>query len=362
MTIVFIASSVSIHSARWIKFFANNWKTKIVWITSSKPNNETNQEFSELKQKVKIYNTNNLRDSIRTIKFLLLGKYSLVHIHYLGWHSLWSLLIMPTRKLILTPWGSDLLVNKSGLKDFWLRLLFKKSDYVICDSQRLKNSSISLGADKNNFLISMFGIDTNLYKKKRAIFSKNKKLIIGSNRKLEIIYDVKTFIKAAEIICKKYKNIDFLIAGDGSLESPYKKYIKNANLEKRIIFRGLLNREQMLDFYNNVDIYISTSLSDGGLSSSIAEAMAFERVVIATNNSDNKLWIKNKKNGYLFKNSNDKELVRIIEEILNNKKENLLIASSARKIIEKKYSYEKEMDKVHSIYNLLYKSRKTNNF
>ena len=52
----------------------------------------------------------------------------------------------------------------------------------------------------------------------------------------------------------------------------------------------------MLDFYNDLDIYVSTSLSDGGLSSSIAEAMAFERIVIATNNSDNKKWIKHERN------------------------------------------------------------------
>ena len=30
---------------------------------------------------------------------------------------------------------------------------------------------------------------------------------------------------------------------------------------------------------------------------SIAEAMSFERVVIAANNSDNSLWIKDHKNG-----------------------------------------------------------------
>ena len=48
----------------------------------------------------------------------------------------------------------------------------------------------------------------------------------------------------------------------------------------------------MHDFYNKIDIFVSTSLSDGGLSSSIAEAMSFERVVVATNNSDNSLWIK----------------------------------------------------------------------
>lgn len=350
MNIIFIASSISIHSSRWIEYFSNDPKNKIVWITSSNPNKETYKEVKKLKQKVKIFNTKNFLDFIRTIKFLLFGKYTLVHIHYLGWHSLWSLLIFPNKKLILTPWGSDLLTHKSYLQRIWLRFLIKKSNFIICDSQRLKNASIKLGAKKNNFLISMFGIDTNLYKKTRNIFSKNKKIIIGSNRKLEFIYDVKTFILAAKKVCKKYKNIDFLIAGNGSLLLTYKKYIKRANLEKRVIFKGLLNKKEMLDFYNDLDIYVSTSLSDGGLSSSIAEAMAFERIVIATNNSDNKKWIKHERNGYLFKNKDYDELARLIEQILKNKKQNMLLANSSRKIIKEKYSYEKEMNKVLSIY------------
>ena len=50
-------------------------------------------------------------------------------------------------------------------------------------------------------MISMFGVDTDLYKKSRNIFSKE--LFVGSNRNLEKIYDVKTLLKAAELICEK---------------------------------------------------------------------------------------------------------------------------------------------------------------
>ena len=54
MNIIFIASSISIHSTRWIKYFANDPQNKIVWITSSNPNKETYKEVKKLKQKVKI--------------------------------------------------------------------------------------------------------------------------------------------------------------------------------------------------------------------------------------------------------------------------------------------------------------------
>ena len=348
LRIIYIASAKSIHSARWIKFFSSS--NNIIWITNAEPSKETIKEFNYLKKKTTILNAKKLKDLFKILKLLLFEKYSLIHIHYLGWHSLLTLLTRPSSNLILTPWGSDLLVNNSLFKKIWLIFLFKKAKYTICDSERLKNTAIKLGAKKNKILISMFGIDTNSYKAQRSVFSDEKKIVIGSNRKFEKIYDVLTLLKTAKSICENRDDILFLIAGDGSLKLELKKYVLREKLSNKIIFLGLLNKEEMHDFYNKIDIFVSTSLSDGGLSSSIAEAMSFERVVIATNNSDNSLWIKDHKNGYLFENKDSVKLRKIIELVLKNKNKNVLVGKSARKVIELNYSYKKEMMKVNEIY------------
>lgn len=352
MKIIYIASSKSIHSARWIKFFALNNNKSIIWINTSNPNKETINEFNELKNLVKIYNLKNGIDFIKIIFTLLFRKYNLIHIHYLGWHSLLSLFIRPKSNLILTPWGSDLLINNYGLKKIWLFFLFKRAKYIICDSKRLKKASIKLGANIQQISVLMFGIDTEIYKSSRKIFSDKNKIIVGSNRKLEAIYDVKTFLLAAKILCKKRNDIKFLIAGEGTLRSEIDKFINKEKLKDKVHLLGLLNKEEMLDFYNRIDIYVSTSLSDGGLSSSTAEAMSFERIIIISNNSDNKLWIKNNINGYLFRNKNHLELVKIIEKVIKNKKDIKHLTLSSRNIIEEKFSYEKEMKKVEKIYRL----------
>ena len=170
MTIIYIASSKSIHSARWIKFFALNNSSRIIWINTSNPNKETINEFNELKNLVKIYTLKNGLDFIKIIFTLLFRKYNLIHIHYLGWHTLLSLFIRPNSNLILTPWGSDLLINNFGLKKLWLIFLFKRAKYVICDSNRLKKASIKLGAKIQRISVLMFGIDTNIYKSSSTKF------------------------------------------------------------------------------------------------------------------------------------------------------------------------------------------------
>ena len=352
MKIIYIASAKSIHSARWIKFFVINSGIEVIWINTSKPNSENINEFNELNSLIKIYNSQNILDFFKMILILLFEKKNIIHLHYLGWHSLLSIFIGPKNNLILTPWGSDLLQKDSTLKKIWFSYLFRKAKYIICDSNRLKNASLKYGAKKEIISVLMFGIDTNIYKKSRLIFSNNNEIIIGSNRKLEKIYDLNTLLLAAKILCKKRKDIKFLIAGDGSLKTKIVSFIVNSKLQNRIKLLGLLNKREMLDFYNSIDIYISTSLSDGGLSSSTAEAMSFERLIIITDNSDNKLWVKNGQNGYLFKNKDYKNLAKIIEGILKNKEKNMKLATSARTIIKEKYNYTTEMNKVKNIYEI----------
>jgi glycosyltransferase involved in cell wall biosynthesis len=349
LNIVFIASAASIHSIRWVNYFVNK-KNKITLISLVKPSHVTQNELNKLEKNIQIYYLNNLINLLKIFIFLKSGKYSLVHIHYLGWHSLLSLFINSKSKLIITPWGSDLSQEINFFKKIWLKILFRKSNFLICDSKRLVKKSIEFGFNNKNFMISMFGVDTDLYKKSRDIFSLKGNYAVGSNRNLEKIYDVKTLLKAAELICRIRNDISFYIAGNGLLKENYTKFVKQKNLTANIKFLGQLNKKEMLDFYNKIDIYISTSLSDGGLASSIAEAMSFERLIIISNNSDNKIWIKNNINGFLFNSGDYKSLSKLIIDSVKFKEKSIQISKLSRDLIINKNSYQKEMKKVENKY------------
>ena len=227
MRIVFIASANSVHSIRWIKYFSSNEDNKIIWISTKKPNHETIEDYKKLNKNIYKYIFNNLQNSISILKELLFIRNSLVHIHYLGWHSLFLIFIHKSNKIVSTPWGSDLLLNKNKLKNIWFNYLFSRTNLVICDSKRLADLSAKFGAPQTIIKTCNFGIDINIYKKKKHIFPSNKKVVIGSNRRLEKIYDIETFINAAFILNKNMRNISFLIAGDGSLRDDlYKKAIE----------------------------------------------------------------------------------------------------------------------------------------
>lgn len=361
MKIIFIASAASIHSLRWIKFFSIQQNYEIEWITIASPTHQTEREYEILKNKISIHHFKTFKGAYKTIKSLLNIKNKLIHIHYIGWHSLLLLFLNKfNSKIILTPWGSDILSKNFGFKRMWLKYIFTKSSYIICDSERLKKESIKLGANKKNILISMFGVDINEFKSSRKIFSDFPNIFIGSNRRLDTVYDVKTFIKSAKIICRKRKNINFLVAGDGPLIEEYKRYVCENKLQSNVKFLGSLNQSEMINFYNKLDIYVSTSLSDGGLSSSIAEAMSSKRIVLTTKNADNLYWIREEENGFLFNEGNSIDLAERIEKIisLRDKEKIYSIARKARELIKNKYSYLKEMKKTDFIYKKLLESSK----
>ena len=76
-----------------------------------------------------------------------------------------------------------MLKNKYFFKKIFLALT-RKANYL-CDSDRLAKESIKMGMKKERIQISMFGVDSDIYKKTRTIFNNKIKFFVGSNRKLK---------------------------------------------------------------------------------------------------------------------------------------------------------------------------------
>ena len=110
---------------------------------------------------------------------------------------------------------------------------------------------------------------------------------------------------------------------------------------------GHLNKDELKILYKKCYAYISASIHDAGISTSIAEAMASGAKCIVANNSDNSFWIENNNNGFLFENRNSEDLfnkIQMIEKI--NKLQ--LVELTQKRLINNKY--ENEMNKMEKIY------------
>jgi glycosyltransferase involved in cell wall biosynthesis len=361
--ILFIASLNSIHTLRWINFFLKlNYEVSVISLKKK----DKSYQFSN---KVNLYIYEKFENNFLNILYCLFSVFikrkffslhDIIHIHYIGFNALVSL-FLKNKNLVLSPWGSDIKINRTNLlKKFFLKIIFKKSKVIITDSKEIKKLIIEMfGNIRGIFHIINFGVDTKLFSKKKYNLDLEKKLNIQncrnylkiiSLRNHEKIYDIKTLIYSIKKLYNYNKKIKCLIYGAGSETENLKKLTYDLELENIINFKGKYVQEELPFIFSLVDCYVSTSLSDGGLSSSTAEAMACEVVAISSNNSENNLWIEHGKSGFLFKNGNVNELFKILRNINNfNLAE---IGKHGRKIILKDYDYNREMNKVNDIYKL----------
>ncbi len=368
LTICFLGSAESIHMLKWVKYFSvKGHDVHLISYASLLKNYDLGDiKFYFIKKifptKIWPFNTLlNLPLTLITVKKLIEKiKPNIVHAHYAtSYGSIGALLGF--HPFIITAWGSDILLTpqKFPPSKWAIRYNLKKADLITCDAEHMREAMVILGADSRKIKIINFGVDTQKFspggksewlQKKLGIF--NSPTII-SLRVLEPVYDVRTLIKAAPLIIKEISQVKFIIAGDGSEKEKLKNLAKSLEISESIRFVGWISSEELPLYLRAADVYVSTSLSDAGLSSSTAEAMARGLPVVITDFGDNKEWVKDKENGFLVPLKNPEILAEKIIYLLKNKEIGKKFGERNRKIIEERNNYYKEMAKMEEIYKKL---------
>jgi glycosyltransferase involved in cell wall biosynthesis len=371
MKIAYLAAANSIHSIRWIKFFVARGYD-ITWITLAPPNKDAEELIKTGGNKISFHE---IRPSpladvngqlailhlplaiLRTKRILKKERPDILHIHSAGTYGLVGALtgFHPT---IVTPWGSDILLN-TGLRERLVSYVIKYADYFTCDGENTREKLITLGASANKIELIRFGVDIEKFSPKGGSAlgeepnDPYKPVTIISLRTLIPIYDIETLIKAAKIVLKEAGNVSFVIAGDGDQKPYLQELAKELGIDAFIKFVGRYSPDTLPKMFEESDIYVSTALSDSGLSASTAEAMAAGLPTIVSDSGDNRMWIDENKGGFVFACKDEKALAQKLLELIKNSEMRASFGAYNRKIIEEKNNYYREMAKTEEIYKRL---------
>jgi glycosyltransferase involved in cell wall biosynthesis len=154
-------------------------------------------------------------------------------------------------------------------------------------------------------------------------------------------------------VLKEAPETKFVIAGKGSEEKKLKELAKSLGVEDNVKFVGFIRNDELPQYLNTVDVYVSTSLSDAGIAASTAEAMACGLPVVITDVADNKKWVEDGVNGFLVPIKDPKSLAERIIYLLRNEDVRKRFGKINREIIEERNNYYKEMEKMEDIYKEL---------
>jgi len=176
-------------------------------------------------------------------------------------------------------------------------------------------------------------------------------LYVGSIIELEgLSFVIEAVSKAPD------RDYSLTIVGDGKLLGELKLLVSNLNLDN-VNFIGKVKPEEVSDYYITNDVVINYR-KDEPVAHTVTplkplEAMAFKRLVVASNVGGMKELISNNVTGVLVAPNNPGELLTTLELIRNNSKKYKKIAASGQAFVASEKSWISNAEKYKQIYTTL---------
>lgn len=232
------------------------------------------------------------------------------------------------------------------------RFLFKKvvTD-IIANSEEtkrtiLRNNSNLFPADKIRVIYN--GLDIERYDNAQIIKTfprKGDEMIIGNLARFVRQKGQHYLVELAALLKKRNIPVRLLIGGEGPLKNSIETLAKEANADDIMEFTGFI--EDVKGFMSSIDVFFLSSLWEG-FGYVIAEAMYFEKPVIAFDLSSNPELIRDGENGYLIRPGDIESVAGRIELLQKNREIIINLGKAAKESIVKNFTLAKTLDEVYS--------------
>ncbi len=371
MRICFVADAADIHTQRWAGYFANKGDDVHV-ISFDRPSEDLGNITLHVlkafgtKSTVLKYTINPLYALKQLKKLIKEIEPDIIHGHSVRDHTIIAALT-GFHPFVVTAWGSDVLIypKESKVMKYAVPFTLRRADLITSDGENTKEAMIKMGIKSEKIERIMQGVDTKKFnpscgdeKLKRELKIFDSSAVI-STRRFGAIHDVETLIKAIPLVLKKISDAKFIIAGEGEQKDYLIGLSKSLNIFDATRFIGWIPNNKLPMYLTSTDIHVSTSLSDSGLSTATAEAMACGLPVVITDFGDNRRWVEDGVCGFVVPLKDPEALAEKIIYLLKNEDIRKEFGMRGRKIIEERNNYYKELEKMKNIYIDLVKRYKS---
>lgn len=222
------------------------------------------------------------------------------------------------------------------------KFMEKDTDIIFCVSKKICKTFIeeyNVDAKKVAYKETpvKFEVNKHLYQK-----DKSKPIRIGFAARISKAQKrVDLLVKLINRLNEKKVNFEIEIAGDGSYFEKMKEgIIKDKNNVKIL---GKIPREKMQEFWNDKDIFLSTSDFEGA-SVSMLEAMALGVVPVVTNVSGVDEFVTDGTNGYISEVQNIEKLIGGIKLLEDDRDKLEKFGNKSMQIIKEKCNQDDYLD------------------
>lgn len=363
--ILYIADSTSIHSRRWIEYFAGRGH-EISLITIGKkrfimPGIHHVANFDQFYYRSPAFPVNLLktRRLIRSIAP------DLLHAHFAHQYG-WLGALSGFHPFVLSVWGTDILRlpgQSRGQMGKWLtRYALKTAEAVTTTSEHALRESIRLGADPVNGEVIFWGVDTDQFRPDIDTFKLRAELnipetapVILSNRNIAPLYNNDIVIEAMARVLGKFPEAVLILQNAGGMtrfEAELRDLAQRQGISRSIRFLPQYSHDELPPLYALADVYVSVPAWDAG-PVSLKEAMASHCTPVISDLPGPGEWVKAGENGLVVPVRNAARLADAIRDLLSNREKRRRFDERNRALIVSQGSHQKQMEKAEAVYHRL---------
>jgi len=238
--------------------------------------------------------------------------------------------IANTEKIFCLAHGNDILVNKNIIKRKRIKKILSETSCIIANSYFTKEKITNLGIKSNKIKVIYPGVENICFDSKKNNNNlqkyKNFKPILLTIARLEKRKNHKNIIYAINELVKDFKNLLYLIAGDGPEMKKMRKLINKLNLKKNVKILGKVNDSDKAFLFKVSDLHVmptiqdKSSISIEGFGISYIEAGMHGIPSISSGLGGTKESVINGKTGIICNPNNIFSIKDSIRKVLINKK------------------------------------------
>lgn len=364
MKLCIIGNANSIHTIRWVRYFAQHgYEVHLISDKAYSGAVPDQVAFYDLTRLINVRKARYLAWIWSLRRLLYKIKPDIVHAHQVSGAG-WLAASSGFHPLVITPWGSDLYqhARHSRLARRLAFYVLRRADLVTADSRDLCNTAIGFGAVPGKTHLIQWGVDTNVFHPNQASDTLCQQLglegkrVLLSIRRVHPLYQLDAIIGAMEQIQAAVPDAT-LVLRDYSAEPAYKtqleRQIAASPARTAIRWLGPLARwEDSAATYRLAKVALSVPASDG-TPVSVLEAMACGVPVVASDLPSLREWITPGENGLLVPVGSVNALAEAVIQLLHRPEMAETFRQRSLAIIHQRADHRVEMTKMDRLYRAL---------
>jgi len=268
--------------------------------------------------------------------------------------------------VICTLLGSDINTYPSYRPlSLWLtENVISEADRLVAVSGALKSAAEAIARPKREIQVVYMGCDLGVFayderarsyiREQLKIASKDRVLLfLGSTLRTKGIFEL---LEAFTQLVTRYPDLHLIFVGGGSDRLALAERVSETRLNRRVHLVGSPPHDSIPGWLSAADVFVLPSYSEG-LPLTVLEAMACARPVVATRVGGIPEAVEDARSGILVDQRDVEALLKAIALLLDDEGKRESMGALGRRIVESKFTWEKNAEKTIKIYQAVLNER-----